>query len=417
MTPARIYFFITFLLGMSITISTALTSICALSLMTLFLLSGDYQEKCALLKRFYIWPAIALLLMAILSISYTPATLQKGLLEALKLYKLLLIWVMAYLCQKFPTSVPKFLWAFFIGVLLNVLAIYLNYYVLSPKHALVFSGATFPAAQSHFLTGFIFAITAFMFLSMAIAQRRRSMRILYVTLALIILCAELGLNTSRTGYLIEFSILSMGFLLKYRWKGCLSAILILPMVFTAFYTLSPTFHARIHQAYDSTLSYYRGTNTSTSAGLRLSFYRTAWRLFSQKPQHLLYGCGSAGQWHCSQALIEQQIPNHQQPFYRPIHNPHNQYIHFLMQSGIITLGLFLWLLMASFYYAKDLPPMMKNNLRILLMAFSVGCLLNSWILDIGPGFIFCYLLPVLLSYRYWNQKPPSNSDNLFNTDS
>lgn len=389
-------------LGISISISTALTSIFAVLLLILFFFSGNYQTKFLLIKRFYIWPVILLLIIGFISILYSPLQLSEAFSWAMKFYKLLIIWAIAYFCWKYPQHINKLLSAFFIGVICNVIAIFINYYFLTPQSAISFSGATFPAAQSHFVTGFIFAIAAFMLFSMALTSTQKRYRYLYLILGIITICAELGLNTSRTGYLIEFSILAVGFFMKFRIKGIIAAAILIPIIFISFYQLSPNFQNRVGEAYKNTISYYDGSNTNTSVGIRLGFYHTALGIFEHKPQRLLYGCGTGAQTLCSTHFINQEIPKSERKYYRVINNPHNQYIYFLMQSGIIALVLFLWLLAAAFYYAKKLPSMEKNNLRIFIIAFAVGCLVNSWILDIGPGFIFCYLLPVLAAKIYPN---------------
>ncbi len=396
----KAYLFFAFGLGLVMTVSTALTSIFAICLLLLFIISGDYCAKFSLIKRFYIWPAIALIILALISCLYSTLPFNESIAWVGKFYKLLIVWVIAYVCYKNPEIINKLLLAFFIGVILNVIAIFVNYYFLSPENAIVFSGPTFPAAQSHFVTGFIFAVAAFMLFSMALTTHSKKQRILFLILGIIIICAELGLNTSRTGYLIEFSVLAVGFFMKFRWKGLIAAIVIVPSVFAAFYHFSPNFKMRVDEAHNSTISYYNGTNTDTSAGIRLSFYHTALGIFEQKPQRIFYGCGTGEQTQCSTHFINSEIPSHDKKYYRVINNPHNQYIYFAMQSGIWALAIFIFLLLASFCYAKDMPMMMRNNTRILIIAFAIGCLVNSWILDIGPGFIFCFLLPVVLAQRY-----------------
>ena len=401
-TINQLYGCLAFGLGVVMTISTALTSIFAVGLLLLFIINSDYKLKLSLVKRFYIWPALMLIALAFISCFYSSLPFSEALGWVGKLYKLLIIWIISYVCYKSPAIINKLLLAFFIGVILNVIAIFTNYYFLSPENAIVFSGATFPAAQSHFVTGFIFAVAAFMLFSMSFSTSSTKQRILFLLVGFIIICAELGLNTSRTGYLIEFSVLAVGFFMKFRWKGVVAAIVIVPSIFITFYHLSPNFKTRVDEAYNSTISYYNGTDTNTSAGIRLGFYHTALGIFEHKPQRIFYGCGTGTQTLCSKNFINQEIPTNEKKYYQVINNPHNQYIYFAIQSGMWALGLFIFLLAASFYYAKDMAMTMRNNTRILIIAFAIGCLVNSWIVDIGSGFVFCFLLPVLLAGRYKN---------------
>jgi len=395
----KIYLVLAFALGVSITISTALTNIFAVSLLLLFCFSGEYSPKLTLLKKFYIWPPMALILLSIISSLYTLVDFSETLNWISKMYKLSLIWVIAYICWRNHTTIKPLLIAFFTGVLLNLVAIYLNYYFLSTANVITFSSPSLPAAQSHFVTGFIFAVTSFMLFSTAITVPNWKFKICCITLGLITIIAELGINTSRTGYLIEISVLIIGFFMKFRFKGLVAAVIILPTILITFYQISPNFKARTNQAYYDTMGYFSGTATKGSAGLRLGFYNTAAGIFIYEPWRLLYGCGTGAQGQCSREFIEKEIAPQNKKYYHSINNPHNQYAYFVMQSGIWALGIFVFWLIALFYYAKELPIIMRNNARILLIAFAVGCFVNSWMLDIGPGFIFCYLIPILFAQK------------------
>lgn len=395
----KIYLILAFSLGVSVTISTALTNVFAISLLILFCFSGEYSCKLALLKKLYICPPMALILLSIISSIYAPVNFNEALNWISKMYKLSLIWVIAYVCWRNHTVIKPLIIAFFIGVLLNLVAIYLNHYFLNTATAITFSAPTLPAAQSHFVTGFIFAITSFMLFSMAIITPNRRLKIFLIIVGFITVFAELGINTSRTGYLIEISVLIIGFFIKFRFKGLIAAIIIVPTMLITFYQISPNFKARTNQAYYDTMDYFSGTDTKGSVGIRLGFYNTATGIFIHDPLRILYGCGTGAQKKCSETFIEKEIAPQNIKYYHIIDNPHNQYAYFAMQSGIWALSIFVFWLIALFYYAKDLPTVMRNNTRILVIAFTVGCFVNSWILDIGPGFIFCYLVPILFAQQ------------------
>ena len=396
------YACLSFLLGVFLTVSTALTSIFAVMLLCLFFF-GDYKSKFLLIKRYYVWPALLLFLISIISCFYSSVPFNEAFLEAIKFYKLLFIWIIAYICYKYPTIVNKLFIAFLIGVLINVIFIVINYYFFNPKEAIYFSGGNFPAAQSHFVTGLIFAISGFFFLSLAFSVNRVRLKLTFFMCAIILFYVDLVLNTSRTGYVIEFCILFVGFVLKFRFKGILVATALLPIIFLFFYNYSSSFKMRVDMAYFNTTSYFEKTlnNADTkednSEYIRLNYYNTVLGVIQNKPGLFFYGCGSGGQIPCTKALIEQYNVNGVHNNYLVIKNPHNQYLFYLLQSGFLSFILFIFLLLSTFYNAYNLALIERNNVRILIVAFSVGCLFNSWLLDIGPGFVFCFLLPIFLS--------------------
>lgn len=396
------------LLGVFMCVSTAATNIISIVLMVLFLMTGDYHNKLRCLKHPLVWPLIALFFLTFLGCFYAHYGMNIPWKDSFKyldkMRKLWIVWVVIYHLTYLPkrdegkfSYQQLFTWAFFIGVALNVVAIYLNAFVLGVAHAIVFSTPTFPAAQSHFVTGFIFALSAFLLFGIGWSYRVKKPQYCWVILLLgvIVLIAEVGINSSRTGYVIEFCVIVYGFLHRYGIKGFFIGIFTAVGVMLIAYHLSGTFKVRVNQAYGNVSAFYQGAAVNTSAGLRLGWGALAFKTYHRDPKILLTGCGTGALKSCTQATLDKEVNvSPQMKLKEGFENPHNQYIYFLTQSGLLALGLFLFVLLNAFFKAGRLTAPQNVNLKILLITFSVGCLFNSWILDIGPGFIFLYLLTV-----------------------
>ena len=393
----RAAFVLSVLLGLCIPITTSGTVICAVLLLALFLFGGEYKEKLELIKHPIVWPALLIIAIMGFSCFYGPATYHERISMLGKLYKLLLPWAILYYIT--PDQRQFLIFSIFCAVSLNVIAIYSNAFILT-DHLISFSGSgSRIVPQSTIFTGLMLACAAFVYFSTASFMKNKSIRYGLIILGLLTIAAELGLNNSRTGYVIELTVMLVAFVAHFRFKGFILGLISCTILIAGFYHVSPTFQSRTTQAVSNVQAYIKGENNMTSSGLRMSFYFTAFQVFKQHPEKLLTGCGAGSIIYSSeqarhQTLVQQpQLMSYVTPY--PFKNPHNQYVWFLMQSGLLGVGAFLVLFIVYFRAAQGLSHLrQRNNTFILLLAFASGSLFNSWMSDIGPSMFLCYLIPV-----------------------
>lgn len=152
--------------------------------------------------------------------------------------------------------------------------------------------------------------------------------------------SEIFLNSSRTGYVMEFFVLL--FLLFQARKvltmfGILSFIIVL---FGGAYLLSPIFQQRVDIAVTNVAHYTEGKSNTTSVGYRLYFYETSYDILKKNPVDLIFGHGSGSYKTVTQHYFNQLSDKNPNFAYSNFPNPHNQYILFLFENGIIGLLLF-----------------------------------------------------------------------------
>jgi|GEM_PF-6595411 len=390
----KAYAFCALTLAISITISTALTSLCALLLLLIFVFSGDYREKFRYFFKPYVWPAILILTLGAVSLLYVPSDISAANEWVGKLYKLVLIWILAYICSKNDRLPRKIILLFFCGVVLNIIVTVVNFLFFEPGRAIVFSVGNYPSAQSHFVTAFVFAIGGFWFAVTALHQKKFSWSQLGLSgLAISSIIVGLAFNQSRTGYVLVFFILLYAMYAGFKWRGLSASLIIIPLVFVMVYFASPTFEARVDRAADEFIGYDSSKQDDSSVGIRLANIHSSLGVFAHDPKRFLFGCGLGGFEYCIKhyAMVDDVLVD------RSYEDPHNQYVFFMMQSGLPGLIVFLlWLLLAA-KSSLVIDKQSKHNVRVLLIAFAIGCIFNSWVVDFGPGYIFCLLLPVWLS--------------------
>jgi O-antigen ligase len=120
---------------------------------------------------------------------------------------------------------------------------------------------------------------------------------------------------------------------------------------------------------------FRDKNVVTSAGVRLEFYRRSIELFEHRPV-AGYGVGSV--------LSE---------FERLVKNETGGRATAL---GIVGIALFVWLLVALYRECRRVDPLSRTLVYGYLIAFTVGCLANSLLLNFTEGCFFVLLSGIVM---------------------
>lgn len=240
----------------------------------------------------------------------------------------------------------------------------------------------------HITHGFFMALAAlFLYIK---AQQTVTHRLKHVLMAVITLMAfnVLFMIQGRTGqavfgvmfvYLFYLSFPRYGLLI-----GGLSALLLGGMA----YTISPTFKERINLTVEEAQHWEtRRGDPSSSIGTRLDYYSTTVAIIKQHP---LLGVGTKG----FPEAYERQIAG---TVLQPSNNPHNQYLLVTAQYGFVGLVILLGLYATvAWQAARQASPFSILAIGVLL-AYVVGNLFNSFMLDFSERVFFAWGMGVLLS--------------------
>lgn len=126
----------------------------------------------------------------------------------------------------------------------------------------------------------------------------------------------------------------------------------------------------------------RYEDCDSSMGLRTAFMREA---FSQIAQSPFFGCGAGSFWY------------HNPETGYSVHNPHNEYLLTLVQSGILGLLLFLSWMFCCFRAAGRQTVARRNLIYAVLGCYMAGHLFNSFLLDSSEGHLFVVIAAILSS--------------------
>lgn len=388
------------MLGLWSTISTAGGSISMGILFGSFLLTGNWREKITLLKHPIIIMIFAFILWELVGALYSHGSWSEAFSVALRYNRLLTIWCVVYFIHG---DVKKFYWmigALVLGILINLISIYLNYYVLPQSYAIKFiGGANWPSAQGHGTFAYFTLVFGF---SCLIASRLKEIKIQwrYVTfvLGVIAMIAEIFLNSSRSGYVMELSILvCLLFQARKLWP-ILGMVVFIITLFGGAYLFSSIFKERVDEGVHNVLVYTDGHSNTTSVGLRLNFYMTTANILMEQPSKLIFGYGTVSYGAVTKSYYADKKNKNPNFEYQSFSNPHNQYLTYLFENGIIGLMLFLGFLYTVWRYAQTLPRFWYSVAWVSLVGISVNMLFNSSFMDFSSIF-FVFLVGVLASYH------------------
>lgn len=228
-------------------------------------------------------------------------------------------------------------------------------------------------------------------------------RLAFGLLATLALVNVMLMVNGRTGYLVLIALFLYAFYARFSYKGFVLGALIAVPTSLLVYTLVPTVHNAINEGTEE-VSQWIAQKESAPVGsmqMRLNWWVASIEAISEKPV-LGHGVGAYEQTY--QALRNpDEFPSN--------NNPHNQYLLFAVQAGLLGLGLFfawwvaLWL-QADKFIRTGGPEnrIYLQYFQISWLAISLACLVNSFFLDHTEGILIHSLVGMLLL-----AKPPTST--------
>lgn len=139
---------------------------------------------------------------------------------------------------------------------------------------------------------------------------------------------------------------------------------------------------------------FTSTDSAVSVDVRFEFYRKTLGLIVERP---LLGWGAGGQEPEFKRLSEQGVTANERFIFA---NPHNEYLTWAVQTGLLGLACFLcWLFIVWRQALRIEDPAHKLIMMGWLLIFTLGSFLNSFLLDFSEGYMTVLLIAVLMSFK------------------
>lgn len=383
-------------IAFALPVSTAVTSYCMGIVLASWLLGGDQKEKRAFLFHhplmIWVWPLVFVTLLGTLYSIGEFTAIRRAAMDGIRLGFIPLF--MFY--YRSPIIAKKALWAFCLAMILTLVLGFLKVYAGLPIGMKFTVGAVF---KSHIKTSFFMAIAAFFLVYQIKALPRY--RILWVSLILCMIYYLLFLSAGRIGY-ITLGICSIFYAWQqYRLKGIMVALLLAGSVFGGAYLTSSIFSDRINMLSQDLVFYQGGQLLQSSLGSRLHFAFSSIDLMEDHPW-IGSGTGSFG-------MAYAQSYHGENTLYTD--NPHNEYLRVGVELGMVGVFCLLLMFIQQWRLSWQIPGLYRGFYQGVLLAFIVGCFINSWLKDFTEGYFYCVMMAIGFSAIPFSVRQPLQAAN------
>lgn len=203
----------------------------------------------------------------------------------------------------------------------------------------------------------------------------------------------------RTGYMIMMLLLvwfawsTLARIMRKRgrlwsWRQGIAAVLIFAGFSIIVYQASSRLQERVGLVVSEYRAWQPNHGKDTSTGQRLDFYYNTLQIARQYP---VFGVGTGG---FAAAFVQQTRGTD----VIQTTNPHNEYLFVAVQTGMIGLGLLMFLFYTSWRCASQLDsPFEQDAARGLVLAYLVNSAFNSPLHDHADGLFFAFMTAVLFA--------------------
>ncbi len=378
-----------------IPITTAGSSVLSVLILFCWLLIADFKNDWKLVASNPIAVASLFIFgLHIVGLLWTD-DMTWGLVFLKKSAKFLMLPVfMLYVKQQ---HIKYYIAAFISSMMLSELLSYgIWFEIIQPfKHATVSNPTPF---VSHIIYNPFLALAIYILLSQFILERRPPIWISLLNIIfLLTMTCNMFITGGRSGYIGLIGMLCL--LVFQRFKGQFVIALILSIVlcssvFGVAYSAKGLFKSRVDQTFYSLKHYNEQKNTS--AGKRLTWAINGFEMFLKHP---LIGVGT-GDFKREMADIHQ----HNSPEIEVPDNPHNMYILWMGQFGVLGIFAVLWLfysqLRMALYSNNPLIKHLGVALPVLYFIVNFG---ESYLLLHASGLLFAVMSAFLYRNYEWKQ--------------
>lgn len=360
--------------------STSLATIISVSLVLLWLLSGQLKLIPFTLKKNPIaaW-SLLLLLCFIVGLCYGDATNSDALSMLSKYRELLFIPIVTV----FLNAERSRYWAWNAFILSSVLILLISYLMHFGVLDLNHQGD--PAFKSR-ITHSIF-ISFFGFYCAQKAYDGMAYQKVYWLLFIASAYNLFFIVEGRTGQLIAVSLVLLFAVQRFTKRGLVMTALVVSILMLLFLNYSDK-ATRFNEGVVNMQSDLKPgpEQSQTSMGQRYMFWRYSLKLIAEKPL-FGHGTGSFAKEYERIALNETMKTK----------NPHNEFLMVGVQLGVVGLLVYLGFLASQYYLSKKLPYQEKYVAQGLLLTLIITSLFNTPIMDHTEGHWFLMMIALCFS--------------------
>jgi O-antigen ligase len=232
----------------------------------------------------------------------------------------------------------------------------------------------------------LMAYGAFIFMWLALTTSQTRFRMLWSSAAVMAVINVTLMVNGVTGYLVLAGLFILFSWQQARWRGLMISGLAGIVLTALLLNIPGPFQKRINGVMNELLSSDTGRPATSSDSYRFEFYRNTFALIKENPL-LGTGTGSFPAVYAAQVRGSGSIESK---------NPHNEFLLIAVQTGLVGLALFIWLLWQQWRHVPLLPtPLERGLAQGLVVTIIVVCMFNSALLDHTEGLLYAWLTALL----------------------
>lgn len=376
-------------------ISRSLFIIAGLTFALAWLLEGNFKPKAEFLKSQPVTAPLILLTIMVLIWSIFSTAPRADVLTTIKVYsKLPLVLMMMYTLA--DDGWRKRAWAaFLVAMSVVVASTFANVFFDLPwsKTQNQGIGQDHSVFIEHVSQSVMTAVAIAMALQRAMASSVSKVRVAWVLWAFVALCSALFLLQGRSG-LVAMGIVALVFIALYtppqkRW----SVALAVAFVGCVLLASSPLLRERILLGYSEVVNYE--PLRMTSLGARIDMWRFAVAGALESP---LLGHGAGSYHHLASSHFGHCV--------WVCTHPHNQYLYFIFEYGVLGLLGFIWLLWSIGTTARRSSQLERSVLYAFLAIVAVDSLFNVPFWWRGQSYFTYAMLGLMLASNLPARREP-----------
>jgi O-antigen ligase len=375
----------------------AANTLLALTLV-LTIVCGNFRERWAAVRENPItMPALTMFALIVVGASYSSGPIDT-ILQSLNKYSKFLFLLLAISLLGEDKWRQRCWLAFSAAMVFTLISVYAGLWVHIP-----WAKATTPSGwgtdhtifKDYIAQGLLLSTSAAYAITRAIEAPGTHKKTVWAVFALLAILAVLFLSNGRTGYLAVFCMLITYALAIVPKRLRLYALLVSTALITVGLLSSPNAQTRIGQLFaeaQTQLSAPGGVNRlngKTSTGARLSMWAFSIEQIKERPL-LGSGTGSYG------SLARSECGDRPYCDATSVH-PHNQFLFFGVELGLIGLFAFCYYLYAAAKASTKLEPPRRALLLSFLAIFVVDSLVHGALWLAVENHLFTFILALLMA--------------------
>jgi O-antigen ligase len=391
-------------------IKTSLSNVLLAVVLIAWVLAGQYRKRWEDVRRHPITvPALLMYGLVVIGITYSPVGLAQWAQYLNKYSKFLVMVVFLSLLISDVVWRERCRKAFMYAMTFIVLSTFGNVWFQLPWSVTQNAGwgTDHTVVKDYIFQGICSALFVVMACSEAQSVSRRSLKVLWIVMAGLGALSCAFLLNGRTG-LLALIMAALVYVFALAGGRAKRWTIIGATIMGALVLIIPgPAKIKLHDAWGEIVQYQRLSNGDvlvhggTSSGARLMMWTLSIQEIAKRP---LVGAGTGSY----QYLAKERLSDPATCSFACVH-PHNQFLFFGVEHGLIGIGAFILYLLKAGQYASKLTPLLRASTLGFLAIFVTDSMVHGAMWLSGEQHLFTYMLALWLSYPVAVSLPDQSS--------